>query len=409
MEIKVETPIAGSMVNTHRQLEDGPATQGKTPMVWSCNEWDPLQEVIVGNVLNARFPHPDKSTHIGEWAGRPFAQIPSGPMPQAVIEETAEDLNEFAESLQKLNIIVKRPEPWPHDAEFSTPFWSTKGYYNYCPRDIMTVIGDQIIETPNTIRGRYLESFSYRPILMEYLKAGAKWYSAPKPMLLDSVFEVDHDRPIPKNDEPIFDAANILRFGRDLLYLVSCTGNEMGAHWLQAMLGEDYRVHLCHINYLGSHIDTSVVALRPGLLLCNHERVTKEMLPQFLQSWKVIYSPPLVGVDRFDDDYISRSIGSRWIDMNLFSISPDLVVVDRDQLPLIKLLEVNGLDVLPLKLRHSRMLAGGFHCVTLDTRRQGRMESYFKVPDHGSRRRDQSRENANLDSNSSGTLLHKNP
>jgi hypothetical protein len=30
-----------------------------------------------------------------------------------------------------------------------------------------------------------------------------------------------------------------------------------------------------------------------------------------------------------------------------------------------------------LKLRHSRMLAGGFHCVTLDIRREGSMESYF--------------------------------
>jgi N-dimethylarginine dimethylaminohydrolase len=344
-------------------------------MVWSCNEWDPLEEVIVGNVMNARFPHPDKSAHIGEWAGRSVDQIPSGPMPRAVIEESAEDLNTLVESLEKLNIIVKRPDTWPHEMEFSTPFWSTKGYYNYCPRDIMAVVGDQIIETPNTIRGRYLESFSYRPILMEYLKAGARWYSAPKPMLLDSVFEVDHSSPIPKNDEPIFDAANILRFGRDLLYLHSCTGNEMGARWLQAMLGEDYRVHLCRINYLGSHIDTSVVALRPGLLLLCAERVPKESLPKFLQDWKIIYSPPLVP-SRFDDEYVSRCIGSRWIDMNLFSISPDLVVVDRDQLPLIKLLEANGLDVMPLKLRHARMLGGGFHCVTLDTRRQGRMESY---------------------------------
>lgn len=63
--------------------------------------------------------------------------------------------------------------------------------------------------------------------------------------------------------------------------------------------------------------------------------------------------------------------------MNLFSISPNLVVVDRDQTGLIKLLEKNGLDVLPLKLRHSRMMGGGFHCVTLDIRRKGTLERYF--------------------------------
>ncbi len=63
--------------------------------------------------------------------------------------------------------------------------------------------------------------------------------------------------------------------------------------------------------------------------------------------------------------------------MNLFSLGPDTVVVDSDQQALIALLEAKNMEVIPLKLRHSRMLGGGFHCVTLDTRRRGTMESYF--------------------------------
>jgi N-dimethylarginine dimethylaminohydrolase len=63
--------------------------------------------------------------------------------------------------------------------------------------------------------------------------------------------------------------------------------------------------------------------------------------------------------------------------MNLFSLGPDTVVVDSDQTALITLLETKGMNVVPLKLRHSRMMGGGFHCVTLDTRRRGAMESYF--------------------------------
>ena len=82
--------------------------------------------------------------------------------------------------------------------------------------------------------------------------------------------------------------------------------------------------------------------------------------------------------DNFDADYLSRSIGSKWIDMNLFSINPNLVVVDKDQSGLIGLLEKQGLDVIPLKLRHSKMLGGGFHCTTLDTRRTGTLERYFE-------------------------------
>jgi N-dimethylarginine dimethylaminohydrolase len=346
-------------------------------VVWSCNEWDELEEVIVGNPLGARFPTPDLSTQLAEFPDRSLEEIPQGPFPQQIIEETEEDLDVFVDVLEKLDITVKRPETWPHEATYSTIHWESQGYYNYCPRDIMLVIGDHIIETPNVIRSRAQETFSYREVLVDYLKSGAKWFSAPKPMLLDSLFDVDLTRPTPRNDEPAFDAANILRLGRDLIYLVSSTGNELGGQWLQTLLGETYRLHFLKDVYYGSHIDSTFSALRPGLILCNPGRINDETLPEILKQWEVIYSPPMENTDRYDAEYLSKSIGSKWIDMNVFSINPDLVVVDRDQTALIKLLERHGLEVIPLKLRHSKMLGGGFHCVTLDIRRAGSLERYF--------------------------------
>ena len=345
--------------------------------VWSCNEWDQLEEVIVGNPLRARFPTADRSTQLAEFPGRSLAEIPQGPFPQQIIEETEEDLNTFVEVLEKLNVTVKRPETWPHEAKFSTIDWESGGYYNYCPRDILLVIGDHIIETPNVIRSRSQESFSYRSMMVDYLKSGAKWYSAPRPMLLDSLFDVEMARPTPRNDEPAFDAANVLRLGQDLIYLVSGTGNELGGQWLQTVLGNEFRVHFLKDVYYGSHIDSTFVALRPGLILCNPGRINDDTLPEVLKQWEVIYSPPVENTGVFDADYLSKSIGSKWIDMNLFSINPNLVVVDRDQTALIRLLEKQGLDVIPLKLRHSKMLGGGFHCITLDTRRKGTMQRYF--------------------------------
>ena len=346
--------------------------------IWSCNEWDPLEEVIVGNPLQARFPTPDRSTQLAEFPDRSLAEIPRGPFPQQIIEETEEDLNEFAQILEKQGVTVKRPETWPHDATFSTIDWEAHGYYNYCPRDILLVIGDQIIETPNVIRSRAQETFSYRTLLIDYLKSGAKWYSAPKPMLLDSLFEgVDLNKPTPRNDEPAFDAANVLRFGQDLIYLVSATGNELGGQWLQTILGDKFRVHFFKDVYYGSHIDSTLVALRPGLILCNPARVSDDTLPKILKQWEILYSPPMENMDRYDADYRSKCIGSDWIDMNAFSINPNLVVVDRNQLGLIKLLERHGLDVIPLKLRHSKLMGGEPHCVTLDVRRTGTLQRYF--------------------------------
>lgn len=346
-------------------------------LVWSCNEWDPLEEVIVGNPLGARFPTADPSTRVAEFPDRALEDLPRGPFPQRIIEETEEDLDAFVTVLTKLGVTVKRPETWPHEATFSTIHWRAQGFYNYCPRDILLVVGDQIIETPNVIRSRTQENFSYRRLMVDYLKSGARWYAAPRPMLLDSLFDVDLARPTPRNDEPAFDAANVLRLGRDLIYLVSGTGNELGGHWLQTVLGDTFRVHFLKDVYFGSHIDSTLVALRPGLVLCNPSRLDEGTLPPILKQWDVVYSPPMENTERYDADYLFKSIGSDWIDMNLLSINPDLVVVDRDQTGLIKLLEKHGLDVIPLKLRHAKMLGGGFHCATLDIRRRGTLERYF--------------------------------
>ena len=49
--------------------------------VWSCNEWDQLEEVVVGNPLNARFPTADRSTQLAEFHDRSLAEIPRGTFP----------------------------------------------------------------------------------------------------------------------------------------------------------------------------------------------------------------------------------------------------------------------------------------------------------------------------------------
>ena len=55
--------------------------------------------------------------------------------------------------------------------------------------------------------------------------------------------------------------------------------------------------------------------------------------------------------------------------MNMLSVDPNTVIVDREQLTLIEDLERAKFTVIPLQMRHSRTLGGGFHCVTLDLAR----------------------------------------
>ncbi|MEV5568291.1 inosamine-phosphate amidinotransferase 1, partial [Streptomyces sp. NPDC052196] len=100
------------------------------------NEWDPLEEIVVGTMRGARVPAPDASLHAVEFSAlASAADIPSGPYSQQVVEETEVELNVLAEELGKLGVTVRRPEPRDLSARISTPDWETEGFYDYCPRD----------------------------------------------------------------------------------------------------------------------------------------------------------------------------------------------------------------------------------------------------------------------------------
>lgn len=341
------------------------------------NEWDPLEEAVVGTALGARVPVADRSLLAVEYAeyagpGR-WQDVPTGPYPDRVVKETEDELEELCEELRGLGVTVRRPRARDHAARVRTPDWESDGYHDYCPRDGLLTVGNTVIEAPMALRARYLESSAYRELLMEYFTSGSRWVSAPKPRLADTMY----DPGAPPGErlrelEPVFDAANVLRLGTDLLYLVSDSGNELGARWLQSALGETYTVHPCRGLYSSTHLDSTLVPLRPGLVLVNPARVTEDNLPHVLRSWERIECPELIGLGYAGD--VPHC--SPWIGMSLLVLRPGLVVVDRRQRGLMRVLERHGVDVLPLRLTHARMLGGGFHGVTLDVRRTGTLETY---------------------------------
>lgn len=57
------------------------------------------------------------------------------------------------------------------------------------PRDVLLVVGDEIIEAPMAWRSRFFEYCSYRPLIKEYFKQGAKWTTAPKPTMSDDLYD----------------------------------------------------------------------------------------------------------------------------------------------------------------------------------------------------------------------------
>jgi glycine amidinotransferase/scyllo-inosamine-4-phosphate amidinotransferase 1 len=348
----------------------------------AVNSWDEftrLREIVVGDVTDARLPD---MADISAWMAcypqlsrAELSQVGAGEFPRQVIEETTEDLAVLVDTLRELGVVVRQPAAPDHARPFSSPDWSSQGYLSYCPRDITLVVGSTIIETPSPMRARYFEQFGTRELFQEYMLRGASWVSAPKPRLADDLFSLDAEGlPLLGELEPVFDAANVLRFGRDVIYQVSRSGNEMGLRWLESMLRlvGDIRIHPIRNVYGYTHIDTTITLLRPGLVLLNPERLTPETIPAPFRGWDVLWSPPIRDIP----SVVRHPLSAPWLGMNLLMVSPDLAIVDGDQPDLIAALEKRAITVLALRLRHSRVLGGGFHCVTLDIVRDGGLEDY---------------------------------
>jgi glycine amidinotransferase/scyllo-inosamine-4-phosphate amidinotransferase 1 len=113
------------------------------------------------------------------------------------------------------------------------------------------------------------------------------------------------------------------------------------------------------------HIDSTIVPLREGLVLLNGHRVNEDNCPEAFCKWDKLYVHDVIAQGFHEYPYASK-----WIALNMLVLDPYTVIVDRHQTQLIDTLEKHKFTVIPLELRHSRTLGGGFHCVTLDTRRK---------------------------------------
>lgn len=304
-------------------------------MIYSYDEWSPLRKIVVGDASHANWPHNDpvfatlKDTTT--WRETP---VPSGPVPQWIIDETNEDLEILAATLSNLGVEVVRPS--------KIDFQARNGFYNYCPRDRFLIHGMTVIDAAMLYPCRDMERESYDDL----------WIHAEQVIIQDRQLGF------------VMDAANVLRLGPDhMLFLNSSSGNLAAYEWLCATLPY-VDIELCNF-YSGVHIDSTIMPVREGLVMLNSSRVNQQNCPKVFDNWQKIWVTDVAERDFFEFPYASK-----WIGMNVLTVDPNTVIVDKLQTELIRELEKHKFDVIPLELRHSRTLGGGFHCVTLDLWRQ---------------------------------------
>lgn len=380
----------------------------------SFDEWSPLREAIVGSAENYTSHERELSFDLffhdniahdnasrSEWyyprlttpGEQPAASRDRLPIKQRYVDELNEDLAGIAKALESLGVTVHRPMDL--DAATSrvqTPAWSASVVPPLNVRDNTLIVGDEIIETPPMIRSRYFETQFLTPVFQRYFEQGARWTVMPRPLMTDASFDLTYARtstvggpteaiedpqpsPYDVGYEMLFDGAQCLRLGRDLVVNISTKNHALACDWLERHLEGRFRIHRVY-QLSDSHIDSMVLALRPGTLLVRSEAVA-EKLPEALRKWDLIVPPAPEGNNfpQYDDDDLILT--SPFIDLNVLSAGPDTVLVNEACPELMRKLESHGFTVVPVRHRHRRLFGGGFHCFTLDTVRDGGAEDYL--------------------------------
>ncbi|MGH3911800.1 MAG: amidinotransferase [Pseudonocardiaceae bacterium] len=345
-------------------------------IVNSYTEWDPLEEVVVGNLAGGVFPtwQPSMRAVVPEDSVSLFQERGGSPYPPEQVRAAERELNAFVDALELEGITVVRPESIDYSLAFSTPSWKSAGLYSTMPRDLLIVIGGTIVEAPLSWRCRQHEVDAYRPLIKSYFRQGAGWLQAPRPHLTDELFSADPQ--LDSGDyaitefEPVFDAADFVRFGQDIVVQKSHVTNDFGIDWLQRALGSTYRIHRVAVNDPHAmHIDATIVPLAPGRLLVNPERYVPHAL---FRGWEILEAPkPTLPADW------PMYLCSPWVSMNVLSLDERTVVVERQEEPLIEALQDWGFRCIPLDFRHVYTFGGSFHCGTLDIRRRGALRQFL--------------------------------
>ena len=369
-------------------------TAAETPTrVESWTEWDPLRHVIVGRADDGHIPPPEPALDAkvpedsdmrGQWGRRP----------QETIDRANELLDGFADLLRKRGVRVDRPVPVDFSQAVTTPDFHTPSQFGCMPpRDVLLTVGREILEATMSYRCRWFEYLCYRPLMQRYWEEdpGFRHEAAPKPRLTDADYHPDYLSDtigeakrlewaaarhfVTTEEEPLFDAADVLRFGRDLVVQHGFTTNRKGIEWLRRHF-PDHRVHA--VNFPGDpypiHIDATFSPMRPGLILNNPQRRLPDEQRKLFErnGWEIVDAAPPAHQTPPPLCY-----SSVWLSMNVLVLDPKTVCVEESEVYQADQLDRLGFEVVPVTLRDAYAFGGGLHCCTADVRREGELQDYF--------------------------------
>ena len=361
-------------------------------VVNSWNDFDSLRHVIVGRADFTCIPPTEPATE---------AKIPEdsdmrglwGPRPLHTVEAANRQLDTLTQALEAKGIRVDRPTPIQWNQAVTTPDFMTGTMFGCMPpRDVLLTVGKEILSAPMSFRCRYWEYLAYHDLMQRYFDEDPefRWEQAPRPRLTPDAYQVGYFDEITLKErlrrtaaldfvttehEPLFDAADVLRIGKDLFCQHGLTTNRRGMEWLKRHY-PDHRVHA--VNFPGDpypiHIDATFVPLRPGLVMNNPKRPLPAEQRKIFEAndWEIIDA-----AQPANDKPPPLCYSSVWLSMNVLVLNHQTVIVEASEVHQMDQLDKLQFEVIPMPFRDAYSFGGGLHCATADVFREGKCEDYF--------------------------------
>ena len=305
-------------------------------MIHCTNSFGRLKEVILGDVdidviQYCDIAEQDKLMHI--------------------FNQTKQDLNNFQKQLEQNGVKVHRPKKIDKQ-EVKIPL---------CPRDILFVIDDTIIETYTYQKETLFTSLYFSDIIDALQEQGCNYLSMPTPTYN-------------KSDEPMFEAASAYKFEKDIFVSNGDTWNTQGLNWMQNVL-PNYNFHICDNKNITGHIDTHFAILRPGLLWSGHP---KSCLPEYFKTWEVVEvdtstdktlraEQTLIDNKIQDDDFEGTTLS-----VNVLSLDENTVFLYdhyKGNVNILRLLDKHKIEPIWVKFAFSHFFNQGLTCLTSEINR----------------------------------------
>lgn len=302
------------------------------------HEWGKLREVVIGvsaaedfvvfHEESIRWMPPDVADFSRRNAGRRLVDIDPD-----WARRCEQQVDSLADLVAREGVAVHRPERLTGvERTFLAP--NGEGLQLF-PRDPMIVIGNHVIDASLRLKCRQRERYGLRSIVQKAVQThGARWSSVP----LGSPGCVDG---------PFLEGGDTLLNGHEVYVGMSgCASDMAGIDWLQALLGEPYRVIPVAMKSNVLHLDCCLALIKAGLLVYCPSKLI-DGLPMSLRDWDKIE----VSVDE-----------ANALATNGLILDEGHVVVDTDNTRVIAELRKRKVEAIPLRFDGPIRVGGGMRC-----------------------------------------------